>query len=102
MTNTRASEILDISTTGGNVKINLDGRTIVEVAVRGDVAATYRVDGRESGSANWKEGVRSDYSGSSNYDDTITTGWNELRLVVTSTTGTSGDSATVTLCAGGR
>lgn len=103
MPNTHNRDTIDIENAGGSVLVRAYGRTIVEVAIRGDGAASYRVDGREDKDQAWVEGIKADpnYTGSANYDDTIQTGWSQLRIVCTSGTATAGDTAEIVLCAGG-
>lgn len=101
MTTTNSRAVVPIDTAGSAVSITLGGRTTVEVAIRGDAQASYRVDGRESKDADWVEGPAT-FSGSASYDDTFMTGWEQLRVIVTSGTGGSGDEAQIILCAGGK
>lgn len=101
MTNTKNRDTIDIETAGNSVDCRLEGRTIVELVIKGDGAANYKIDARESDSASWVQDVGPTYSGSANYMDTVETGWAEIRVRCTSGTGTVDDSAEIILCAGG-
>ncbi len=104
MPSTRERESIDIESNGDSAFINAGGRSIVEVAIRGDNPADYRVDGREDRDADWVVGVMSDpqYSGQSDYDDTLQTGWDGIRIYCVNGTGTASDNAEIILCAAGR
>lgn len=101
MVNTHTRETIDIESSGSSVKINLFGRTMCEVAIRGDSVADYRVDGREDKDAQWLEGVLGDpeYSGEPRYDDILETGWNQLRIYCVNGTGITDEEAEIVLCA---
>lgn len=104
MTNTKRRQSIGIETSGNSVDVNVEGRDILEVAIRGDGTAEYRVDGREDPSQNWVQGTMGDpeYSGAADYDDTLRTAWNQLRIVCVTGTASAGDQAEVVLCAGGK
>lgn len=93
-------ETIDIETSGGTVSIRMLGATIVSVHIRGDAAATYQWDVRTR-DGTWIQNVGAEYSGSANYDDVWETGATHVRIRCSSGTATAGDSATVTLMAGG-
>lgn len=97
---TSTEETIDIETAGGTVALRNLGASIVSIHIRGDAAATYQVDVRTRGGT-WVQGVTSGYSGSADYDDVYETGAQEIRIRCSSGTATAGDSATVTLMAGG-
>ena len=101
MTNTKTRETIDIQTSGQTVSVNVEGRTTLEIAIRGDAAADYALEGRESPSAAWVR-LPTTYAGSADYDDTQTVGWHQMQVVCTSGTATVDDTATVILCAGGK
>lgn len=101
MTNTGARETIDIENSGNGVEVETNGRTIVEVAIRGDAATAYEVQWREHPNAAWVSSPKT-YSGSANYDDTIETGARDIRIECTSGTGTAGQSAEIILSAGGK
>ncbi len=91
-------ETIDIETSGATVDLRLLGANIVNVHIQGDNAADYHVDVRRNG-GDWIQNVRSDYTGNGDYDDTLETGAEELRIRCASGTGTADDQATVTLMA---
>ena len=91
---------IDIETAGNTVDVDTLGATVLSLAIRGDASASYAVDAKLTRGSNWIQGVAT-YSGSADYDDTITTGYPKLRVRCTSGTGTAGDAADVTLSAGG-
>jgi len=97
---TTVSEIIDIENSGNAVSITLQGRTIVSMAVRGDGTAEYQWDARKTGGT-WKENVGTEYTGSSDYDDVVETGAQEVRLRCSSGTGTPDDQADILLMGGG-
>lgn len=93
---------IDIETSGNAVSLLLAGRTVVSFDIDGDAAASYQIDARKDGGT-WKNDVGpKTYSGSSNYDDVLETGAEEIRIRCSSGTGTPGDSADMLISAGGR
>lgn len=101
MTTTKRRQSIDIENSGNDVAVAVGGRTIVEVAIRGDGAADYVVEGRESKTASWVT-TPVTYTGAADYDDTLETGWEELRIRCTSGTASAGEAAEIILCAGGK
>lgn len=101
MVNTSKRSTIDIETSGGSVECTIGGRTIVEVAIRGDGSADYVVEGREDKQASWVTTPVS-FGGSADHDDTLETAWDQIRVRCTTGTGAAGDSAEVVLCAGGK
>ena len=97
---TETEETIDIETSGNDVSLRLQGKSIVSLAIRGDGTATYQVDARTRGGS-WIQSVSSEYSGSADYDDVLETGVTELRIRCSTGTGTGGDQATITLMASG-
>ena len=95
-----AEETIGIDSSGNSVSLRLMGSTIVSLAIRGDAAATYQIDARRRGGS-WIQNVMSEYSGSSDYDDVLETGAQEIRVRCSTGTSGSGDEATITLMAGG-
>lgn len=93
-------ETIGIDSAGNSVTVQMHGATVVSMHISGDAAASYQWDGRTR-QGTWHQNVGSEYTGSADYDDTLTTGWAEVRLRCSSGTGGSGDQATITLCAGG-
>jgi hypothetical protein len=93
-------QTIGIDSAGNSVAIRMMGATIASFAIRGDAAAEYQIDGRVR-NGTWKQDVGSEYTGSSDYDDTVETGWHEIRIRCSSGTGGSGDEATITLSTGG-
>ena len=91
-------ETVSIETAGNEVSLRLLDNNIVDIHIRGDSAADYEVDVRRNGGS-WIQSARSTYSGSSDYDDVIETGAEELRIRCSSGTGSADDSATITLMA---
>lgn len=96
-----AKETIDIENAGATVEVKMMGSETLSLSVRGDAAAEYVLDARLDGEDSWTQDVDQTYSGSADYDDTVTTGYPEVRLRCTSGTATAGDSATVKLAAGG-
>lgn len=103
MGNTHNRETIDIENAGNGVIVRPTGRNTVSVAIRGDATAEYRVDGKEDYGKPWVTGVRADpeYTGASEYDDVITTGWYAIRIQCVSGTGISNDKAEIVLSASG-
>jgi hypothetical protein len=91
-------DTIDIETSGNAVALRLLDNNIVDLHIRGDATADYAVDVRTNGGS-WIQGVRSGYTGSADYDDVLETGAEEIRIRCTNGTGSSGDSATITLMA---
>jgi len=91
-------ETIDIETAGNDVELRLQGNDLVDVHIRGDAAADYEVDLRTK-DGNWIQSARSGYTGSADYDDLLESAAYEIRIRCSSGTGTSGDSATITLMA---
>lgn len=91
-------ETIDVEAAGNAASLRLLGATVVDVHVRGEAAADYQVDVRTNGGT-WIQGVRSDYTGSADYDDVLETGADELRIRCSSGTASAGDTATITLMA---
>lgn len=94
-------ETIGIETAGNGVALELHGNDTVEVVIRGDAAATYVIDVRESDSGSWMQDAGPTYSGSANYSDTLTSGVAHLRVRCSSGTATAGDQADVLVSAGG-
>lgn len=93
-------ETIDIENSGNDVTLDLRGHATVSVHIRGDAPADYDIDvATRRGS--WINGGGQSYSSSSDYDDVISTGATRIRVRCTSGTAGSGDSATITLMAGG-
>lgn len=95
------AETIGIENSGNAVTIQLHGRTIVSMIIEGDGAADYAWDARKTGGS-WKQDVGTTYTGSSNYDDVIETGAQEVRIRCTSGTGSGNDEADILLMSGGR
>jgi hypothetical protein len=95
-----AEETIDIESSGGTVAIHMLGADVVSVHIRGDAAAEYQWDAKIR-DGDWIEDVGSEYTGSSDYDDTMTTGMDQVRIRCSAGTGTGGEQATITLSAGG-
>lgn len=91
-------ESIDIETSGGTVTLDLLGRSTLSVHIRGDGAADYALDVRDSQNGTWIEGVNT-FTGSADYDSVIETGVSEVRLRCTTGTATAGQSADVLLSA---
>jgi hypothetical protein len=91
---------IGIDSAGNAASIRMMGATVLSFAIRGDAAAEYQIDGRIR-NGNWKENVGSEYTGSSDYNDQVTTGWHEVRIRCSSGTAGSGDESTITLSTGG-
>lgn len=91
---------IDIETAGGSASVKMGGATLASIHIRGDAAASYRIDVKTR-DGSWITDVGPSYSGSSNYDDDVQTGMQFLRVWCTSGTGGSGDEATITIGAGG-
>lgn len=94
-------ETIDIETAGNSVEVEMMGATLLSLAIRGDGAADYVLDAKLTRGSNWLQDVASTYSGSADYDDVVQTGMPKVRVRCTTGTGTPGDSATITLSAGG-
>lgn len=103
MVNTGTRKTIDIENSGNSVVLNAYGRELVSLAIRGDGAASYRIDGREEQGADWVTGIKSDpnYTGQSEYDDTFETGWHQIRIYCTSGTATVDDVAEIVMSASG-
>lgn len=93
-------ETIDIENAGATVSIRMMGAELASVHIRGDATAEYQWDVRNR-HGDWIENASSEYTGSSDYDDTFETGVEEVRIRCS--TGTSGtdDQADVLLSAGG-
>lgn len=94
-------ETIPIETTGETVTVEMMGSTILSIAIRGDATAEYVLDAKITRGSNWIQDVDETYTGSADYDDTLTTGYPRLRVRCTSGSGGASDEATVTLSAGG-
>lgn len=92
---------IDIETAGGTAEVRMHGATILSLAIRGDAAADYVIDAKLSRSSNWISDVDATYSANADYNDVIETGYPHIRVRCTTGTATAGDSATITLSAGG-
>jgi len=91
---------IDIENSGNAASIDLSGRTIVSMIVEGDGTAEYQWDAKRTGGT-WKQNVGKEYTGSSDYDDVMETGAQEVRLRCSSGTGGSGDTADILLMGSG-
>jgi len=93
----------DISGIGVILHLELEGRTHIELNIRGSAAADYALDVNRirdaDTEADWMQGVNT-YTGATDYDDVLRTGAEILRLRVTTAAGV-GDTADVLLQAGG-
>ena len=94
------ADTIDIETAGNTVEVETLGATVLSLAIRGDGSASYAIDAKLTRGGTWIQDVDT-YTGSADYDATITTGYPKLRVRCTSGTTTAGDSADVTLSAGG-
>lgn len=94
-------ETIDIETAGDTVQVSPHGRTVVELAIRGDGAASYEVDISGGEGGGWFQNVGPSYSGSADYNDVLRTGATELRVRCSAGTATAGDQAQVLLASGG-
>lgn len=94
-------QTIDIETAGNSVVLRMHGATLFSLAIRGDGTAEYVLDAKLTRSDTWIQDVDSTYSGASDYDDVIQTGMPYVRVRCTTGTATAGDTATVTLSAGG-
>lgn len=95
-----ARETIDIENAGESVSIRMHGAELASVHIRGDAAATYQWDVRNR-QGSWIENAGSEYSGSSDYNDTFQTGVEEVRIRCSSGTAGAGDQADILLSAGG-
>jgi len=93
-------QTISIDSSGNSAAIDIGGRTLVSMIVEGDAAADYAWDARRTG-GDWKQGVGTTYSGSSDHDDVIETAAEEVRLRCTSGTGGSNDEADILLMGSG-
>jgi hypothetical protein len=94
-------ETIDIENAGNTVELDMMGATLFSVAIRGDGTAEYVLDAKLTRGSTWLEDVDSTYSGAADYDDVVQTGMPKVRVRCTSGTTNPGDTATVTLSAGG-
>jgi hypothetical protein len=92
---------IDIENAGATAAVSMQGATLLSLSIRGDGTASYVLDARLDGSDDWTEDIASTYSGAADYDDVVRTGMPEVRVRVTSGTGTAGNTATIKLGAGG-
>lgn len=90
---------IDIETSGGEVTLKLHGRTLLSIHIRGDGAADYALDVRDSQEGAWMQDVSS-FTGTADYDTIEELGVSEVRLRCTTGTATAGQSADVFLSAG--
>ncbi len=98
-TTTSERETIDIETSGGGAEVKIMGRTIIELVIKGDSAADYKIQGREDGGT-WEDtGVTK--TGSAEYRDTLETGWHDIRVECTAGTGVANESAEIIMCASG-
>lgn len=93
-------ETIDIETAGNSAELRMLGATVFSLAIRGDATAEYALDAKLTRSDTWIEGLET-FTGSADYDDTLTTGYPVVRVRCTTGTATVDDTATVTLSAGG-
>jgi hypothetical protein len=99
MKNSKKEKTIDIESSGENVVIDLEGRDSVELTITGDGSADYRIDGRATKTSTWEEGVRSDLTGSANYQKYYDTAWHQFRVYCTSGTASANDTADIVMCA---
>lgn len=94
------TETIDIETSGNSVALELNGRTHISLAIRGDSAASYVLDARKVGGT-WRKDVGKTFSGNSDYSDVLRTGAEEVRVRCSSGSGTPDDSADIDLMGAG-
>lgn len=95
-----AEETIDIENSGGTVAVRMLGATIVSMYIDGEAVAEYQWDVRKRGGS-WIQDVGPEYTGQSDYDDVLETGAEEVRVRCSSGSGGAGDSAAITIMAGG-
>jgi len=97
-----ANETINIDSAGNAVSVSMEGATIVSVHIRGDATAEYQWDARPRGGS-WTDfqDIGPEYTGSSDYDDVLETGVEEVRIRCSSGTGGTDDEADIYLSAGG-
>lgn len=96
----QTEETIGIDSAGNAVSVRMHGATMVSMHITGDATAEYQWDGRIRGGT-WRENIGPEYTGASDYDDTVETAWAEVRLRCSTGTAGSGDQATITISAGG-
>jgi len=96
-------ETIDIENSGNTVEVEMMGATLLSLAIRGDGAADYALDAKlkSKRGTDWIKDVDTTYTGASDYDDTLRTAMPKVRVRCTSGTASAGDTATITLSAGG-
>jgi hypothetical protein len=95
---THAEETIGIDSSGNSVSLDIGGRSTVELVISGDASADYAVDVRRTGGS-WQQGVGSNYTGSSDYDDVRDHGAQEVRVRCTTGTSGNGDEADILVMA---
>jgi hypothetical protein len=93
---------IPIDAAGETVELDMHGATLLSVAIRGDAAADYVLDVQLDRQSDWiQDHIDTTLTGAADYDTTVETGMPNVRVRVTSGTGTGGDEATITMSAGG-
>lgn len=96
-------QTLEIETTGDTIELEMHGRDVLEVVIRGDGAADYALDVQDTGNNGWMQDVDSTtFTGGTDYSETLTVGAAQVRIRVSSGTAASGDQADVLLSASGK